>query len=129
MEMQDSQLLLSMRGMVKHYPGVQALKGVDFDVAPGQVHALVGENGAGKSTLMKLLVGADHADSGEIIFNRQPLANHTPEDARKAGIGIIYQEFNLIPFLSAVDNIFLGKERCHAPLGFIDARRQRREAA
>ena len=111
MEMQDSQLLLSMRGMVKHYPGVQALKGVDFDVAPGQVHALVGENGAGKSTLMKLLVGADHADSGEIIFNRQPLANHTPEDARKAGIGIIYQEFNLIPLLSEEDNIFLGNER------------------
>ncbi|MBE7558652.1 sugar ABC transporter ATP-binding protein [bacterium] len=118
-----------MRGITKRYPGVEALKGVNLEILPGEVHALVGENGAGKSTLMKLLVGADRADAGEIVFNGRVLAGHTTRDARRAGIGIIYQEFNLIPFLSAVDNIFLGKERTRNAFGFVDSRRQRKEAA
>ena len=117
-----------MRGIVKNYPGVQALRAVDLSVLPGEVHALVGENGAGKSTLIKVLVGAERADEGEIVFNGQTLSGHSTEDARRAGLGIIYQEFNLIPFLSAVDNIFLGKERCRNSFGFIDQRRQRTEA-
>ena len=87
----NGQPILTVRGVTKSFPGVRALKGVDLTIYPGEVHALVGENGAGKSTLMKILVGAQRPDGGEITLDGKPVHFHTPHQARAAGIGIIYQ--------------------------------------
>ena len=102
--------LLTMRGIVKTFPGVRALDGVSFDVRAGEVHALVGENGAGKSTLMKILAGAQPADAGEIDVDGKPVVIDGPRTAEKLGIGMIYQEFNLVPDLGVIENIVLGVE-------------------
>ena len=99
-----------MRDIVKTFPGVRALDGVTFDVVAGEVHALVGENGAGKSTLMKILAGAQPADSGEIAVDGKPVAIDGPKTAEHLGIGMIYQEFNLVPDLGVIENIVLGVE-------------------
>ncbi|MEM7369121.1 MAG: sugar ABC transporter ATP-binding protein [Bacteroidota bacterium] len=103
-------LILSMRGIHKHFPGVHALKGVDLDLHEGEVLALLGENGAGKSTLIKILGGAHLPSEGRIELFDQEVHIHTPHIAQELGIGIIYQEFNLVPHLSARENIFLGRE-------------------
>ncbi len=102
--------ILEMRGITKRFPGVLALSNVDFDVRPGEVHALVGENGAGKSTLMKILAGVYTRDAGEVIFQGQPVDFTTPRQAQVAGIATIYQELNQVPYLSVTENIFLGTE-------------------
>jgi ribose transport system ATP-binding protein len=102
--------LLEMRDIVKTFPGVRALDGVTFDVRAGEVHALVGENGAGKSTLMKILAGAQPADSGEILVQGKPVAIDGPNAATELGIGMIYQEFNLVPDLGVIENVVLGVE-------------------
>jgi len=99
-----------MRDIVKTFPGVRALDGVTFDVVAGEVHALVGENGAGKSTLMKILAGAQPADSGEITIDGNKVAIDGPRTAERLGIGMIYQEFNLVPDLGVIENIVLGVE-------------------
>ena len=99
-----------MREIVKTFPGVRALDGVTFDVRAGEVHALVGENGAGKSTLMKILAGAQPADSGEIAIDGRPVTINGPKDAERLGIGMIYQEFNLVPDLGVIENVVLGVE-------------------
>src|SRR5437868_5751 len=104
--------LVEMRGISKYYPGVVALDNVDFSLARGEVHALVGENGAGKSTLMKILAGAEPKSRGEILLDGQPVTIDSPHRAMDLGISIIYQEFNLVPHLSAAENIFLGREPC-----------------
>jgi ribose transport system ATP-binding protein len=108
-----------MRGITKSFPGVRALDGVSFDVRAGEVHALVGENGAGKSTLMKILAGAQRADSGEIIVDGNRATIVGPRAAEHLGIGMIYQEFNLVPYLGAIENIVLGNEPTRGP--FLDA--------
>lgn len=92
--------VLEVRGISKSFPGVRALKDVDLRIWPGEVHALMGENGAGKSTLMKILAGAYHPDSGEILLDGKPVQFRTPYDARAAGIGIIYQELTVAPNLT-----------------------------
>jgi len=102
--------LLTMRDIVKTFPGVRALDGVTFDVLAGEVHALVGENGAGKSTLVKILAGAQPADSGEITIDGKIVAIDGPKAAERLGIGMIYQEFNLVPDLGVIENIVLGVE-------------------
>src|SRR5260370_304970 len=102
--------LIEMRGISKYSPGVVALDNVDFSLARGEVHALVGENGAGKSTLMKILAGAEAKSRGEILLEGQPVTIDSPQRAMDLGISIIYQEFNLVPHLSAAENIFLGRE-------------------
>ncbi len=122
--MSDTLPLLEMRGIVKSFPGVQALRGVDLSLRPGEVLALLGENGAGKSTLMKVLGGAHRADEGTISIDGQVTPFDSPQDSRNAGVAVIYQEFNLVPGLTAVENIFLGQEVTRA--GFV-ARKQERE--
>lgn len=102
--------LLRMEGISKQFAGVMALKNVHFDLRAGEVHALVGENGAGKSTLIKVLSGVYRPTAGEIYINGQKAALANAGDALKAGVGTIYQEFNLVPSLSIAENIFLGKE-------------------
>jgi ribose transport system ATP-binding protein len=113
-------LLLEMRGITKSYPGVAALDGVDFAVAAGEVHALVGENGAGKSTLMRILAGAERRDAGEIRIEDRPATLDTPQQALAHGIAMIYQELNLVPHLSVAENLFLGREPSAGLPGFID---------
>jgi ribose transport system ATP-binding protein len=102
--------LVEMRAITKQFPGVLALCEVDFDVRVGEVHALVGENGAGKSTLMKILAGVYTRDSGEVIFQGQPVNFTKPRQAQVAGIATIYQELNQVTQLSVTENIFLGTE-------------------
>ncbi len=116
----DTRPVMEMRGIVKNYPGVQALKSVGFSLLPGEVHALVGENGAGKSTLMKILAGAETSDSGELIVEGNPVTHLTPARASELGIAIIYQEFNLVPHLSVAENIFLGREKPGRLPGFVN---------
>ena len=102
--------LLQMSAISKRFPGVVALDRVDFDVAAGEIVALVGENGAGKSTLMKILAGIHRADSGEIRIDGAPVAMHGPADAARLGIGVIHQERELIDTLDVAGNVFLGRE-------------------
>jgi ribose transport system ATP-binding protein len=102
--------LLAMRGIVKQFPGVRALDGVDLDVAAGEVHCLLGQNGAGKSTLIKVLAGAHTPDAGEIVWAGHPVTFGSPQAADAAGIATIYQELDLVPGLSVAENIVLGHE-------------------
>ncbi len=111
--------VLTLRGIRKAYPGVVALDGVDLTLQAGEVHVLLGENGAGKSTLMKVISGAVARDAGEILLDGAPVELRGPRHAQSLGLGIIYQEFNLIPHLSAGENIFLGREPRRAA-GVID---------
>jgi ribose transport system ATP-binding protein len=103
--------LLSMAHIAKRFGTTVALADVSLEVAAGEVHALVGENGAGKSTLMKILAGAEVADSGTIDFQGKPFAPRRPLDSLRMGIAMIYQEFNLAPHLSVEANLLLGRER------------------
>lgn len=102
--------LLRLEGISKSFPGVKALDNVHMDVRKGEVHALLGENGAGKSTLMKILSGAYTRDAGEIFWEGKQIDIRSPKEAQDLGIGIIYQEFNLIPQLSIAENVWIGRE-------------------
>ncbi|MBI5565419.1 MAG: sugar ABC transporter ATP-binding protein [Chloroflexi bacterium] len=102
--------LLKLSGISKSFPGVRALNDVHLEVRRGEVHALLGENGAGKSTLMKILSGAYSKDTGEIYWEGRAIDIHTPKDSQDFGIGIIYQEFNLVPQLSIAENVWLRRE-------------------
>ena len=103
--------LLRMEGISKSFPGVRALDSVDFDLERGDVHALVGENGAGKSTLMKILAGVYRTDSGVLRLDDQVIEPTGPRSMIDAGVGVIYQELNLVPHLSLAENVFLGREQ------------------
>lgn len=105
-----SEYVLQMQAVTKQFPGVLALDKVDFNLRPGEVHCLVGENGAGKSTLMKILAGAQPMDSGQILLSGESIEIASPHHAQQLGISMIYQEFNLSPYLSVAENIFLGRE-------------------
>lgn len=119
--------LLACRGIAKAFGGVQALRGVDFDVHAGRVHALVGENGAGKSTLIRILTGAERRDAGRVLLEGSPIEPHTPVQAQRLGIATVYQEVNLVPDLSVAENIMLGREPRKA-WGAIDRRAMDRRA-
>jgi ribose transport system ATP-binding protein len=101
---------LRLKDVCKSYPGVRALSDISIELHEGEVHALLGENGAGKSTLCKIISGAEQMDSGEYYIGNERIHGLTPHSAREKGIGIIYQEFNLISNLKVYENIFLGKE-------------------
>ena len=102
-------VLLTMRGICKFFPGVKALNQVDFTLRKGEIHALMGENGAGKSTLIKVLTGVYAKDEGEIRVEGQPVAIHSPQDAQKNGISTVYQEITLCPNLTVAENMFIGR--------------------
>ncbi len=102
--------LLALEAVTKRFPGVTALDAVDLSVAPGRVHALVGENGAGKSTLLKIVAGAQRPDAGKLLLAGREVRFAAPRDALKAGVTVMYQELSLVPQLSAEANIFLGME-------------------
>jgi simple sugar transport system ATP-binding protein len=103
--------LIQMNNIVKVYPnGVVANDGVNFSVDKGEIHALVGENGAGKTTLMKILYGLEHVTSGEILLDGKTLTLHSPHDAINRGIGMVHQNFMLIPSFTVAENIVLGEE-------------------
>jgi len=104
----DAPLAVAMRGIVKRFPGLVANDHVDFDLRPGEVHALLGENGAGKSTLMNILAGVYQPDEGSIEIDGVPTSLSSPRDAIAAGLGMIHQHFTLVPSLTVTENILLG---------------------
>src|SRR3954470_17442899 len=116
--------LLEMHGIVKSFPGVRALDGVDLDVRAGEVHCLLGQNGAGKSTLIKVLAGAHQPDAGEITWRGEPVRLGNPQAATSLGVATIYQELDLVGGLTVADNIFLGRE--HGRLGIFRPARANR---
>ncbi len=122
-----SQNLLEMKDIDKVFPGVHALNKVSLSLRKGEVHALIGENGAGKSTLMKVLSGVYQADGGQIIWNGEEVKITSTTEATDLGISIIYQELNLMPNMSILENIFLGRERKKANF-FVDFKKTEEEA-
>ncbi len=124
-EVGGTEPVLEGRALVKRFPGVVALDGVDIALYPGEVHALVGENGAGKSTLIKLLTGAYRPDGGALLHRGRETAYSSPRDAQDDGISTIYQEVNLVPLMSVSRNLYLGREPRR--LGLVDSRRMERE--
>jgi ABC-type sugar transport system ATPase subunit len=106
----DDAPLLRLRGVVKNFGPVQALKGVDLDIPPGQVTALVGDNGAGKSTLIKTIAGIWGLDGGEMWWRGEQVHFHSPRDATRHGIATVYQDLALCDNLDIVQNMFLGRE-------------------
>lgn len=109
--MERARILLDIKGLVKTFPGVRALKGVDFSVAEGEVHALMGENGAGKSTLIKALTGIYQRDGGTFTFDGKEINPRSTLEAQAVGISTIYQELNLVPFQTVYENMCLGREK------------------
>jgi ribose transport system ATP-binding protein len=114
----EKQPILELHNITKVFPGVIALKEVSLTILKGEVHVLVGENGAGKSSLIKVLCGIYSPEEGEILYNGQNYVPVTPLDAIKAGIRVVYQEFNLLPFLSVAENIFF--ENMPRKYGFVN---------
>ena len=114
-----------MKGIDKSFPGVHALKDVDFELEAGQVVALLGENGAGKSTLIRVLGGAHQLDAGLIEIDGKPLSITSPQESQAAGISVIYQEFNLVRAMTVRDNVFLGQEPSRLSIIPVEQERKR----
>ena len=126
----EYEFLVEMKRISKEFPGVVALDKVDFTLRRGETHVLLGENGAGKSTLIKMIAGAYHPDSGSLLFRGTPVQFITPKIAQRLGVSVIYQEFNLIPYLNVAQNIFLGREpRLGGVPGLLDRKRMHSIAA
>src|SRR5256714_6745393 len=117
--------VLELRGITKRFPGIVANDRVDFDLLPGEVHALLGENGAGKSTLMNVLYGLYHPDEGQIVIDGTKHEFRGPGDAIAAGIGMVHQHFMLIPVFTVAENVMLGHEWTTGPLGQLSRRTAR----
>ncbi|MFC3999349.1 ATP-binding cassette domain-containing protein [Nocardiopsis sediminis] len=125
--MGDEQPLVELRGIRKSFGPVRSLDGVDLTLARGEVLGLVGDNGAGKSTLMKVLAGAVRHDEGDIVINGESVRFASPADARRAGIGIVYQDLALCDTLDVAGNLFLGREPRKGP--FLDRREMHARSA
>lgn len=130
--MSELNLALEVRGVKKSYGQVRALQGVNLQVRPGEVHALLGDNGAGKSTLLKILAGAVTPDEGEIRVNGKTVHFMNPKDAQAAGIETVYQDLALAPTLTPGENVFLGRELMKpgllGRLGIIDRKSMNEQA-
>lgn len=124
--MENQDLVLALRGVAKHFPGVKALNEVDFNLRAGEIHALLGENGAGKSTLIKVMTGVYERDGGDIMLNGEQVFPTDTGHAQQLGISTVYQEVNLVPNLSVAQNLFLGREPRFC--GLINWRRMYRQA-
>ena len=118
-----NKIAMYLHGVEKNFGGVRALSGVDFELRQGEIHALLGENGAGKSTLVKVITGVHKADKGEIFLDGKKTIIENPIDARKKGIGAIYQELSLIEPITVAENIFLGNEPTKTPFGIYDRKK------
>jgi ABC-type uncharacterized transport system ATPase subunit len=129
--MTEATPILELSGITKRFPGIVANDAIDFDLRPGEVHALLGENGAGKSTLMNVLYGLYRADEGEIRVRGAPVTFQSPKDAIEHGIGMVHQHFMLIPVMTVAENIVLGTEprREGLLLDYGEARHRVRELA
>ena len=125
--MQD-EIMLKLEHVVKSFPGVKAVDDVSLEVKKGEIHALLGHNGAGKSTLVKIISGAYVKDSGTVTLDSEEINLTSPQAGIKKGIGMVYQELDLIPDLSGDENIFLGQNKFRNRFGLIDAQSRRREA-
>ncbi|GHT86297.1 hypothetical protein FACS18947_6050 [Bacteroidia bacterium] len=124
----ENEYLLDMRSIHKSFVGVKALQNVDFSIRYGEVHALMGENGAGKSTLMKIVSGIYQRDSGSMIFDGKEVDLKNAIEAKGVGIATIYQEINVLPELSVMENLFIGREIKQKNNFFIDWKKSAKEA-
>jgi len=120
--------ILDCKGISKSFGGTHALQGVQLQVRPGEVHALLGENGAGKSTLMKIIIGLQKEDAGEVQFEGKPYSANGPSEAIRAGISMIHQELNPEPYLSIAESIFLKREDTHQHTPFLNKSETNRRA-
>jgi ribose transport system ATP-binding protein len=114
--MPESPSVLAVQQLSRRFPGVLALDAVDFDILPGEVHALVGENGAGKSTLISILAGVSQPSAGQVLVDGRPVTFANPLSSQQVGISVIFQEFNLLPHLSVAENVFVTREPRRGPL-------------
>ncbi|MBW6465594.1 MAG: sugar ABC transporter ATP-binding protein [Brevefilum sp.] len=124
---ENNEIILGVQGLTHHFPGIVALKNVNFDLHKGEIHALVGENGAGKSTMINIIAGVLQPSSGRLIINGSPTTFQNPSDAQQAGISVIFQEFNLVPQLSVAENIFINREPTR--FGMIDWKKMNEKAS
>ncbi|MGH2617316.1 MAG: ATP-binding cassette domain-containing protein, partial [Thermomicrobiales bacterium] len=113
--------IIRLDRVTKRFGGITAVNEVSFGIAPGEIHAVVGENGAGKSTIMKMLAGVHQPDGGMLVLRGEPAAIDDPLQARKLGVSIVFQELNLFPHLTVAANIFANRETTHGP-GLLDER-------
>ncbi|WP_091774020.1 sugar ABC transporter ATP-binding protein [Piscibacillus halophilus] len=119
----SKQPLIEMKGISKSFVGNKVLHEVDFEVKSGEVHALLGENGAGKSTLMKILTGIYARDEGEVLVKGEPVHFQNTKESEEKGIAVIHQELNIIPYLTVMENMFLGREIKYGKTGFINKKK------
>ena len=117
---QSNETILSMNHIKMHFPGVRAVDDVTFELRKGEVHALLGENGAGKSTLMKVLLGINQMQAGEIVYQGNPVKIHGPSEALNMGISMIHQELMDIPEMTIAENVWVGREPVKGPLKLVD---------
>lgn len=120
--------ILQLKNLSKHFPGVQALQEVNFDIHPAEVHALVGENGAGKSTLIKIISGVYQPDQGEVLFDGDPVQVLNPRHAQNLGVATIYQEAALYPDLNVVENLFMDRQPLRGRTPAIDWKQMHKDA-
>ena len=117
------EILLETKNIEKSYSGNVVLKDISLVIRKGEVHALMGENGAGKSTLVKIITGVVKANFGSVLYDGKPLVINHPKEIFDLGIGIVYQEFNLMPDLTVAQNIFIGREPEGRLKGFLDEKK------
>ncbi len=118
----DNDVILEVKGLTKEFPGVLALDHVDYDLKKGEIHAICGENGAGKSTFCNIITGIYHQDAGDVFLEGKKVAFNHPSEALKMGIRMVYQERNLIPYLTGAQNILLGEEPIKSKV-FVDEKK------
>jgi ribose transport system ATP-binding protein len=127
-KMREAETILEMKDITKSFNGISVLKGVNFELKKGEVHALMGGNGAGKSTLMKILTGVYEKDGGQIMIDGKEVSMKEPQDSLKNGVAMIFQEFSVIPTLTVAQNVYLNREQSKSG-GFIDDKELNRKTA